>query len=317
MTINRRPSLPPEQDKQLESWLEKSYAAWDSNDPDQALGWATKVWDALPEPKYGWDYFPETVGIQTATDAAQHGRPQEARVFLRIARQAYGGDNAEPGTKAHLDCIQGFIEYETGNLDLAYEIFDAVATAEGRRYFKNAKPDYWTFYQQRKKQATGRPTEPLLPPADRHTGNPQHLSPADDDRVHQLIAKADALDDQHKFTESEPLWLEALSLLPDPKGDHASSMWIYGALGDDYWQQHRLDLAEDALRQALLSTGGIDNPFIWLRLGQTLHDQHGPTDETIDALLRAYMLDRETVFESEDPRYLQILKDRGLTTNHT
>lgn len=60
--------------------------------------------------------------------------------------------------------------------------------------------------------------------------------------------------------------------------------------------------------------GAVDNAFIHYRLGQCLY-RLGRVDAAIQSLLKAYMLDGETIFlegEEDGLFWLQLLRDRKL-----
>lgn len=309
---SQRVPLPADQSAELQGLLRQAAASWQAGNSDQALGMAAEAWARLPEPKFEVDMFPEAISFNTAKYAIANDRLPEARLWLQLARQAYGGDQAAPITQANLDFQQGCIEYKAGNHDDAFKLFDAVAQYSDQRFFTDADPAYWNFYQQRTARPTGDQTESLLPSPNIGRAPARRLNPAEEAQIQQLVNKANDLDDENRYAESEPLLVQALELIPDPKAVSGLSLQIYGALGDDYWSQGRFAQAETALRMAQQCSDGLENPFIWMRLGQALYDQHGPTDQAVDALLSAYMLDRERVFETEDPKYLAVLQQRGL-----
>ena len=308
---NTRITLPPEQSKALDDAWQASIDAWQAGEPDRALAIAAQAWQALPEPATRVE-FSEALALTTTKYAIANDRLAEARLWLQLARESYGSDVADI-TRANLDFQQACLEYRAGDPDLAYRLFDAVARYSGQRFFSSSDPQYWKFYREQKARLGSQlPADPLLPSPSGGSGKTRELSAAEEAQIQQLVDRANDLDDEDRYAESEPLLLEALQLIPDPKEQSGLSVQVYGALGDDYWSQGRLPQAENALRFALLCSGGLTNPFIWMRLGQTLYDQHGVTDESVDALLRAYMLDGAQVFETEDPKYLGVLKRQNL-----
>jgi hypothetical protein len=56
--------------------------------------------------------------------------------------------------------------------------------------------------------------------------------------------------------------------------------------------------------------GGLGNSFLHLRLGQVLLDLAEP-DLAADELMRAYMGAGETIFETQEPKYLAFLRTRA------
>lgn len=304
-----RITLPPEQSAALDAAWQQSIDAWKAGNDDQALAIAADAWAKLPEPATQVE-FSEALALTTTKYAIAADRLTEARLWLQLARESYGDDVADI-TKANLDFQQACLEYRAGNHEAAWQLFDAVASFSGQRFFKAADPAYWAFYTERKK-APGQAAEQLLPDPNQGSSPAAELDAAAEARVQELVDQANELDDDDRYAESEPLLLEALRLIPDPKAESGLSLQIYGALGDDYWSQGNYVAAENALRMAQQCAGGLQNPFIWMRLGQTLFDQHGATDQAVDALLSAYMLDGAEVFATEDPKYLGLLKQRGL-----
>ena len=69
--------------------------------------------------------------------------------------------------------------------------------------------------------------------------------------------------------------------------------------------------ASAALAQEALKIGGTGNPFVWLRLGQSAFEL-GNAKQATDALLSAYMLEGDEIFEDEDPKYRGSLVQQGL-----
>jgi len=107
-------------------------------------------------------------------------------------------------------------------------------------------------------------------------------------------------------------WEDALAVVPSPTTEWEAALWLHASLGEAYRMSGRLDIARDHLFDALNCPDGHMNPFVLLRLGETLVDQ-GQPDLGVDHLLRAYMLEEEDIFEEDDDKpYLQILRDRGL-----
>jgi len=98
----------------------------------------------------------------------------------------------------------------------------------------------------------------------------------------------------------------------NPKHNGKHGRWLNASLGDAFRTGHALEDAKAALFDALNGPDGHANPFILLRLGETLVDL-GDTERGVEYLLRAYMLDGERVFEADGSRYLKLLRDRNLT----
>ena len=68
------------------------------------------------------------------------------------------------------------------------------------------------------------------------------------------------------------MYLEALYLVPEPKYNWAASTWIYTALGDTCYINGDFSAAKEFLFNAINCPDGIENPFIMLRLGESLYE---------------------------------------------
>lgn len=106
-------------------------------------------------------------------------------------------------------------------------------------------------------------------------------------------------------------WNEALALLPDPKNKWEAALWLYGALGDAYRSEGRLDDSLSYFQSAYNSADGHLNPYILCMLGVTLYDLNRK-EEAVDFLLQAYMLEGEEIFEEEGQKYYDFLVQKKL-----
>ncbi|GGA28702.1 hypothetical protein GCM10011384_17680 [Psychrobacillus lasiicapitis] len=61
------------------------------------------------------------------------------------------------------------------------------------------------------------------------------------------------------------------------------------------------------LFNAINCPDGIENPFIMLRLGETLYEL-GDVNKAKDYLLRAYILEGYSIFENEEEKYFDVIK---------
>jgi tetratricopeptide (TPR) repeat protein len=132
------------------------------------------------------------------------------------------------------------------------------------------------------------------------------------DKLDRLSERGNVLlDDQHDWRGAIAQWQQALALLPEPKSQWEAWTWLNASIGDAFRTGNALEDAKAALFDALNGPDGHTNPFILLRLGQTLVDL-GETGPGVEFLLRAYMVDDNDVFEKDGARYLQILRDQKL-----
>jgi len=101
----------------------------------------------------------------------------------------------------------------------------------------------------------------------------------------------------------------ALGLLPDPKTDWDAALWIYAAIGDSHFLSRDYASAKTTFQEAIKGVGGFGNPFLHLRLGQSLFEL-GEKDAAAEEMTRAYGLEGQELFEEDDVKYLDFLRTR-------
>jgi tetratricopeptide (TPR) repeat protein len=139
----------------------------------------------------------------------------------------------------------------------------------------------------------------------------QHCMEMDDatfEKIEKLTAQANDLIDEDDFGQAIAVLNEALALVPAPKTDWEASTWIYATLGDVYFITEDYSKAKNAFYDAYNCPGGIENPFICLRLGESLFESN-EMDKAKEYLLRAYMLEGNEIFEEEDEKYFALIKN--------
>lgn len=99
---------------------------------------------------------------------------------------------------------------------------------------------------------------------------------------------------------------EALRLVPEPRRIWKASTWLHASIGDCQFQLGRFEDALDSMVEARNCPDGLANPFILLRMGQSLYEL-GDLDAAKQAFTQAYMLEGEEIFEESDPKYLAFL----------
>lgn len=136
-----------------------------------------------------------------------------------------------------------------------------------------------------------------------------------DDHIHSriadLCAAGDKLAQAGKYDMAIATYQQAWDLLPEPKENWESAGWILAAIGDAYFLSERHTLAEQTFGRAITSCGGLGNPFLHMRRGQSLFEL-GLKDAAADELMRAYMAGGRAVFADENPRYLEFLSTRAI-----
>lgn len=116
-----------------------------------------------------------------------------------------------------------------------------------------------------------------------------------------------------EFEQAISIWSQALNLLPAPQQSWEAFTWLSASIGDTFFQLGQNSKALENFMNALNGPGGIDNAFIHYKIGQC-QALSGLDDEAISSLLKAYMLDGNTIFkiDPDGDLYLQKLKDLRL-----
>ncbi|MEC1180061.1 tetratricopeptide repeat protein [Metasolibacillus meyeri] len=128
------------------------------------------------------------------------------------------------------------------------------------------------------------------------------------DQIVKLCNEGNAFVEQGKDDKAIEIFRAALDLVPLPKSDWEASTWIYTALGDTYFLNGDYEKAKSNLYNALNCPEGTSNPFILLRLGESLFEC-GEIDKAKEYLLRAYILEGYKIFFNEDDKYFELIKD--------
>ncbi len=135
-----------------------------------------------------------------------------------------------------------------------------------------------------------------------------------DDKTHNAIkalcSVGDDLASSKRYKEAISEYNKAWALVPDPKNDWEAATWVLAAIADACFLSGYKTSAREALEYAMSCPGGVGNPFLHLRFGQTLYDLD-EKDSSVDELMRAYMGGGEDIFSSEDKKYFLFLKSRA------
>ena len=128
------------------------------------------------------------------------------------------------------------------------------------------------------------------------------------ERIVSICSKGNDLVERFEYENAIKMYLEALDLVPEPKDVWKASTWIYTALGDTYYMNKDFEASKNFLFNAINCPDGIENPFIMLRLGESLYEL-GDVNKSKEYLLRAYILEGYRIFDSEDDKYFEVIKD--------
>ena len=128
------------------------------------------------------------------------------------------------------------------------------------------------------------------------------------EKIQQLSQQGNSFVDKSKLSKAIQCFEEAIQLLPNPKEDWEASTWLYTALGDTYFQDKQYHEALLNLSSAFKCPNGLGNPFIMLRMGESLYEI-ADMAKAREYLLQAYMLVGPDIFKGEDPGYLAAIND--------
>lgn len=128
------------------------------------------------------------------------------------------------------------------------------------------------------------------------------------ERILSICSEGNDLVERFEYENAIKMYLEALDLVPEPKDVWEASTWIYTALGDTYYMNKDFEASKEFLFNAINCPDGIENPFIMLRLGESLYEL-GDVNKSKEYLLRAYILEGYQIFDSEDDKYFEVIKD--------
>lgn len=126
-------------------------------------------------------------------------------------------------------------------------------------------------------------------------------------QVKKLCKEGDSFAENKEDAKALDKYYDAWDLLPDNKNDWEAATWILGSIGEIYFKNAKFEKSKSSYESAVHSAGGLGNPYLHLRLGQS-HFELGDKDKAGDELMRAFMGADEEIFEDEDPKYLKYLK---------
>lgn len=261
---------------------EEAMRLWRAGDGAAATQVGELFWSEVPEqPVTDGDHLSQQLSLMIAGRAAPVDQVAARRWLLR-ARAAYGEDSV--GGVAMCDFVEGRIAFEESQPQRAREFFERAVSILGPRTFAGEDPKYKAFFYG------------VTP------------TPAPELSVADLAEQGEELCDAGNYAQAVVVWRQALAVA-DPD-DEETLLWLHASIGDAQFQAGEFRPAYDSQQQALLC-GGTGNPFVWLRSGQAAFEL-GDLDAAAEALLSAYLLEGDEIFEDEDPKYRHLLVERSL-----
>lgn len=115
--------------------------------------------------------------------------------------------------------------------------------------------------------------------------------------------------DEKKYEQAIKVWQEGLDQLDKPLNMQSEAVWFQTSIADALFMMDRFEEAYDYLWDAKsnLSGEGVNNPFVLMRLGQCAYELG--KDNAREFLLMAYMIEGEELFENDDEKYLDAIRD--------
>lgn len=133
------------------------------------------------------------------------------------------------------------------------------------------------------------------------------LSDEDYNVITEALEKGDSLVEIGVLKEALKKYIEALENIPSPKNDYEIALHVYTALGDCYFNLEDYENSNNNYNEALKCPDGVSNGYVWLGLGESYYELQ-ETNKANDALLSAYMLEGEELFDEEDSKYFDSIK---------
>lgn len=134
------------------------------------------------------------------------------------------------------------------------------------------------------------------------------LSDEDYNVITESLEKGDALVERGILKEALKKYIEALENIPSPKNDYEIALHVYTALGDCYFNLEDYENSNNNYNEALKCPDGVSNGYVWLGLGESYFELQ-EENKAKDALMSAYMLEGKKIFDDENPKYFNLIKD--------
>lgn len=141
------------------------------------------------------------------------------------------------------------------------------------------------------------------------TASSSKLKDATYAEIQRLSKEGNQLADAKKYDEAKTCFIQALRLVPEPHQDWEAATWLYAAVGDMHFHLGNPEKVMRSFTNAVQCPGGLGNPFVHLRLGQS-HFELKNFEKAADELTRAYMGGGLEVFMEDDPKYLVFLETK-------
>lgn len=123
-----------------------------------------------------------------------------------------------------------------------------------------------------------------------------------------LISRLQVADQIENSDHAIKEYQNCLAMIPEPVHESSYATQIYMTMGEIYFLSGKYEQALDNYREAVRCLDGLGNPVIHMRLRQ-LQLERGNLDRARDELMRAYMGAGKMMFEGENPKYYNLIRD--------
>jgi len=137
---------------------------------------------------------------------------------------------------------------------------------------------------------------------------PSEINDADFALIEKLSEEGNVFAEANNFDAAIKKYEQAVAIVPQPKNEQESSLWLYSSIGDMYFFKEEHETSIENFYNALNCSEGQTNGFVHLRLGENLFELE-KNDKSLDHLLRAYMLEGREIFDGEDEKYFEFLSE--------
>ena len=125
----------------------------------------------------------------------------------------------------------------------------------------------------------------------------------------RLLAEGDDLADAGDDTQALARFQAAWSALPEPREEQEPAVRIQGAIADSHFHLGHWEDCCRAVQHTFRCGEEPDNPFLRLRLGQSLYEL-GDEQEAANWLVPAFLSEGRSLFQSDDPKYLEFFRSK-------
>jgi hypothetical protein len=127
--------------------------------------------------------------------------------------------------------------------------------------------------------------------------------------VDVLFEDGEGFVDADRFADALGCFQAAWDALPEPKSEQEPAVRILAAIADCHFHLKNWEECHEAMQHALRCGASVSNPFIRLRLGQSLYEL-GNEHVAANWLVPVYLAEGRGPFGDDDPQYLEFFRDK-------